>query len=122
MLSYEEGALRWAAQSSLAQTWVPSVLRILGTLHNADELSRLGITLQKSSLSEAEAMQRPWNEKQLDTLKQSWKYFGSRCWSQAHFASCFPQFMAGCFAESNADRDGSMRLMKKIWDSVLKAE
>ena len=30
--------------------------------------------------------------------------------------------MARCFAESEADRDGSMRLMKKIWDAVLKAE
>lgn len=46
----------------------------------------------------------------------------ARCWSQCQYSMCVPNVFAGVHHSDHNERERSIKIVKKIWDAVLKAE
>ena len=110
--------MRWKAARARSQTWYPTIVEIMTSIHSADTLKRLHISLsgtRSSDLTDEVALLEKYANLAIEISS-------ARCWSNAQFTICLPSFLAVVHHADTAERERGMRYIKKLWDCVLIAE
>ena len=121
MISLQEPTLRWRAERARGQTWYPTVVEILLSIHKAETLKRLHISTQSVRANDEHVLK--------DELAILTKYVNlaleicaARSWSQCQFTICVPYAFALVHHRETAEREKGIKYVKKLWDAVLHAE
>ena len=121
MISLQEATLRWRAQRARGQTWYPTVVEILLSIHKPETLKHLHISTQSKRANDENTVK--------DEVAILMKYANlaieicaARSWSQSQFTICVPYAFAMVHHSETAERERGMVFVKKVWDAVLHAE
>ncbi|CAK8995796.1 unnamed protein product [Durusdinium trenchii] len=115
----EESTLRWRAARSKGQTWFPTVIQTMCSINDAETMKKLHISLERGQHYEVDTTE-------IELLNKyavlAIEICSARCWSQSQYTIVLPNVFSLVHHETPQERQRGIRLVKKIWDAVLKAE
>jgi hypothetical protein len=124
---HKEGQLsmaRWSARRSAGEWWV-TVAAMFASLHNADTLSRFGLTPPCGFPVPVEC-EEPWFVEEIKLLAVYRKFLvelgAARCWSQSMYIFTFPHMFVVCMHENEQEKLSGAKCMKAVFSVVMAVE